>query len=141
MVINIFISHSWNYSEHYIKLEEWIWGENWKVGDTPLVFINQSVPKNDPIHNAPTDKQLKAAIDSKIIQSDIIIIPMGMYANYSKWIQKEIDSSNELSKPILAINPWAQERKASVVAQSADKQVGWNKQSVMNGIWKLYNKY
>jgi hypothetical protein len=60
-----------------------------------------------------------------------------MYANHSYWIQKEIDGSLGYRRPILAVNPWGQERKSSVVAQAADSTVGWNKQSVVDGIWRL----
>ena len=63
---------------------------------------------------------------------------MGMYANYSKWIQKEIDGASDYGKPILAVNPWAQERSSSIVGDVATKKVGWNKKSVISGIWELY---
>ena len=63
---------------------------------------------------------------------------MGMYANYSEWIQKEIDGANAYNKPILAVNPWGQERKSSVVHSACSKMVGWNSKSVVNGIWNLY---
>jgi len=62
-----------------------------------------------------------------------------MYANYSKWIKKELDGAEYYGKPVLAVNPWSQERKSSVVQQRATKPVGWNKQSVINEIWNLYN--
>lgn len=61
-----------------------------------------------------------------------------MYANYSKWIQKEIDGSADYDKSILAVNPWGQERTSSVVPDAADQKVGWNKKSVVNGIWQFY---
>ena len=49
---NLFISHSWSYSDTYDKLEELL--------DTrPYFFFkNYSVPKDDPIHTNGTDKQL-----------------------------------------------------------------------------------
>lgn len=70
--------------------------------------------------------------------SHVIVIPTGMYANYSKWIQKEIDGSLGYSKPILAVNPWGRQRASGIVVDSASKLVGWNKKSVINGIWELY---
>ena len=67
-----------------------------------------------------------------------MVIPTGMYATHSKWIQREIDGANEKGKPILAINPWGQQRTSSVVSAAANKTVGWNKKSVIHGIWDLY---
>ena len=134
---NVFISHSWAYSGHYNKLSEWIFVDKWESGETQLVFVDKSVPKDDPIHNAPLVRDLRNAIYARISASDVIVIPTGMYANYSKWIQEEINGAAEFSKPILAVDPRGQERKSSIVANAAKKSVGWTKQSVINGIWEL----
>ena len=136
--IHIFISHAWAYSDHYDTLSNWIFRESWSVGQASLNFQDFSVPKNDPIHNANNDTQLKNAIYNKISRSHVIIIPSGMYANYSKWIKKEIEGSKAYSKPILAVNPFGQQRKSGVVLDNADKAVGWNKKSVIYAIWNLY---
>jgi hypothetical protein len=61
-----------------------------------------------------------------------------MYATYSNWIQKEIAGAKLHSKPILAVNPWGQQRKAGVVLDNADSGVGWNKEPLINEIWQLY---
>jgi hypothetical protein len=137
--IHIFISHSWWYSEHYDTLEKWIFREPWSVGQASLDFRNYSVPKDDPIHNAPSDKALQEAIYRQIGMSHVIVIPMGMYAHHSKWIKKEISGSQLHSKPILAVNPWGQERTSSVVGAAARKKVGWNREGIVNAIWKLYS--
>ena len=137
-LIHVFISHAWLYSDHYDTLAEWIFENKWCVGQTALDFRDYSVPKNDPIHNANNDKQLREALYDKISRSHVIVIPTGMYANYSKWIQKEIDGSDVYSKPILAVNPWGVQRTSSVVSKSAKKTIGWNKDTVVSGIWELY---
>ena len=136
--IHVFISHSWSYSGHYDTLEDWIFRQKWRQGQASLVFLDFSVPKNDPIHNASTDRALREAIFNKIARSHVVVIPLGMYANYSKWIRKEIDGAQSYTKPILGVNPWGQERKSSVVAAAAKGTVGWNSKSVVGGIWRLY---
>jgi hypothetical protein len=62
-----------------------------------------------------------------------------MYANHSKWISKEIDGAKLYEKPIVAVDPWAQKRSSSVVAGAANEAVGWNKQSIINAVWRLGN--
>jgi len=136
--IHVFISHSWAYSDHYDTLSSWIFEKSWSVGQASLDLRDFSVPKDDPIHDAPTKRELREAIYNQIKRSHVIVIPTGMYASYSEWIQKEIDGSIEYEKPILAVNPWGQQRKASVVSGAAAMTVGWNSQSVVNGIWDLY---
>ena len=136
--VHVFISHSWSYSGHYEKLAMWVFRRNWRFGQASLKLLDYSVPRNDPIHNASSQRQLQDAIYAKIARSHVIVIPTGMYANYSNWIQKEISGSNVYSKPILAVNPWGQQRTSSVVSGAAALTVGWNSNSVIGGIWRLY---
>ena len=136
--IHVFISHSWAYSGHYETLSEWIFQPSWRFGQATLNVMDYSVPKDDPIHNAPTEWQLRDAIYRKIERTHVVVIPTGMYANYSKWIGKEIEGAGTMDKPILAVNPWGQKRTSGVVASAAAKTVGWTRQSVITGIWELY---
>lgn len=136
--IHVFISHAWAYSRHYETLASWIFDEPWSIGQASLDFRDYSVPKDDPIHNAQSTQALKNAIFNKILRSHVVIIPCGMYATYSRWIQKEIDGAKAYSKPILAVYPWGQDRNANVVLDNADHSVGWNKQPLVEAIWQLY---
>ena len=136
--IHVFISHSWFYSGHYDNLSKWIFDRDWSVEQVSLDFRDNSVPINEPIHNADNDIQLKNAIYDKISSSHIIIVPIGMYGSYSKWIQKEIEGANEHEKPILAVNPWEKEKKNSIAVQNAIKVVGWDKDDIVAGIWELF---
>lgn len=135
--VDVFISHSWSYSEHYETLAEWFFDTAWQANGLNITFNDLSVPKDDPIHYANNTSQLRAAIHSRIVQSDVVVIPVGMYASYSKWIGEEISGANIYSRPILAVNPWGQERKSSVVLQSSKKLVNWNSKSVVNGAYSL----
>ncbi len=138
--MNIFISHSWSYSGHYDKLAEWIFDEAWSVDGQPIHFFNTSVPKDNPIHFAPNDAALQQAIYERIFDSHVVVIPTGMYANHSKWIGKEIDGAKLYAKPIVAVDPWAQKRASSVVAEAAAEAVGWSKKSIINAVWRLGNR-
>lgn len=137
--IHVFISHSWKYSKVYETLASWIFEENWSVGQASLNFRNFSVPQDDPIHYAPSSKALKEAILNQISRSHVVVIPTGMYTNYSDWIQKEIDGANLYSKPILAVNPNGQQRASGIVVENSAEHVGWTKKSVISGIWNLYH--
>lgn len=137
--MNIFISHSWTYSDHYDRIAGWIFDEVWTSNGQQVYFANTSVPRDNPIHFAPTDAMLQHAIYQRIAESHVVVIPTGMYAHYSKWIKKEIDGAKLYRRPILAVDPWAQKRAASVVAASANESVGWNKQSIVDAVWRLGN--
>ena len=131
--VPIFISHAWDYSDHYSKIAEWIFGTKWNVQGVPINFIDNLIPRHDPVHTNGTDHQLQTIINSRIAQSSVIVIPTGVYSSCSKWIQKEIDSSKAQGKPILAVNIWGSKKTSTVVAAAADEVVGWNRQPVLSG--------
>lgn len=138
--IHVFISHAWAYSNNYETLADWIFNRPASSGQASFDIRNFSVPKDDPIHNAPSDERLRQAIFTQIQRSHVIVIPAGMYAHHSKWIRKEIEGAKQYLKPILGVNLWGSERKSSVVLSAADEVVGWNRQPVIDKIWELYNR-
>lgn len=128
MTYNLFISHSWVYSDAYSKLMK-------LLSNAPYFnFKNYSVPKDDPIHNAPNDYQLRAAIKNQMQHASCVLILAGVYATYSKWINIEIQLAQEMGKKIIAIQPWAAQRTSQVVKNSADEIVGWNTASIVKAI-------
>lgn len=130
---NIFISHSWAYGDAYEKLIKML------DADPRFNYKNYSVPKNDPIHNAPNSTALSKAIQDQMRFCDVIIILAGVYSSYSDWINKEIALAKGFTnpKPILAIEPWASEKTSLVVKKNANKIVGWNTSSIVAGIREL----
>ena len=64
--IHVFISHSWSYSGHYQTLSEWIFGEDWSVGQAAIDFRDFSVPKDDPIHDANNERELRKQFTIKL---------------------------------------------------------------------------
>lgn len=128
MIYNLFISHSWTYSDSYIKLVALLNARSY------FSYKNYSVPKNDPIHHARYDYQLKEAIRAKMRPVSCVLILAGVYATYSKWINIEIELAQEMGKPIIAVEPWGAERTSAAVKNAADKIVGWNTYSIISAI-------
>lgn len=128
MIYNLFISHSWNYSDAYEKLV------NLLNAKTYFNYKNYSVPKNDPIHNAPYEYQLKEAIRKRMQPASCVLIMAGVYSTYSKWINIEIELAKSMNKKIIAIEPWGSEKTSRTVKNAADVIVGWNTDSIVNAI-------
>lgn len=130
---NIFISHSWTYGDQYNRLVQLLNERGY------FSFRNFSVPKDDPIHNAPNQRALFEAIRRQISPASVVLIMAGVYSTYSKWINLEIKIAKEefqIPKPIIAIKPLAQTNVSTVVSQSANEIVGWNTESVVAAIRK-----
>jgi hypothetical protein len=123
----LFISHSWAYSDAYIKVMD-------LLDDQKLNYYNHSVPMDDPIHTNGTDKQLYEAIKNKIAGTSCVLILAGVYSSYSKWINKEIEISKAFGKSIIAIEPWASERTSKIVKDNATVIVKWQGSSIANAI-------
>ncbi len=131
---NLFISHSWAYGDAYEKLV------NLLDAAAYFSYRNYSVPKDDPIHDAPNSQALYDAIKEQMSHANVILIMAGKYATYSTWIKKEIKiAKNEFisAKPILAVKPWANTQVSSIVQENADKLVGWNTSSIVQAIREL----
>ena len=129
----LFISHSWTYTDAYDRLID-------LLNKAPnFYYKNYSVPKNDPIHNASSDSQLKAAIRNQMKYASCVLILAGVYASYSKWINIEIELAKEMNKKIIAVRPWGAARISSKVQKAADSIVGWQTTSVTTEIALLSN--
>ena len=126
---NLFISHSWAYGDAYEKLIGLL---DSKGGYFP--YKNYSVPQNDPIHNAPNQVALRAAIERQIKPASVVLILAGVYSTYSKWINVEIEIAKQFGKPIIAIEPWGSEKTSAVVKNAADKIVKWQTDSIVSAI-------
>ena len=131
---NLFISHSWTYSTHYDKLVDLL------DSKSRFPYKNYSVPKDDPVHNANNDQQLREAIQHHMQPCHVIIFLGGVYATYSKWMDKEIDiAKNGFTNPksILAIKPYGNTVISSTVREAADEIVNWNTDSIVAAIRRL----
>ena len=129
---SLFISHSWAYGDAYEKLVGLL------DAAPNFQYKDYSVPKDDPVHNAPNVDALYKAIKKQMVFCDVVLIMAGKYATYSKWIEREIQIAKEdFSKPIVGIRPWANEQVSSVVSNAADRLVGWNTSSIVSAIREL----
>lgn len=125
----LFISHSWAYGDAYEKLVKFF-------NEHPnFKWTDYSVPKNDPIHNAPNESALYNAIKAQVAPVNCVVILAGVYSSYSKWINKEIEIAKKVySKPLIAIEPWAAEKTSKIVKDNANAVVKWQSSSIVAAI-------
>jgi hypothetical protein len=128
---NIFISHSWSYSDAYDRLIDLLNKASY------FDYKDYSVLKDDPIHNANNSTELKRAIENRMKPTSVILILAGVYATYSKWINVEIEIAKKLKKSIIAIERFGAQKSSQEAKLAADKVVKWNTDSIVNAIKEL----
>lgn len=130
---HLFISHAWNYGGDYDRVVD-------LLNNAPnFSWSNYSRPRENPVidpKTSCTDAELYKKLQNQIRPAGCVLVLSGMYAAYSKWIQKEIDYAVDLGKPIVGIKPWGNERIPAAVSNVADEIVGWNTSSIINAIRK-----
>jgi len=126
----IFISHAWTYNEDYWTIVKWFNEEpnfSWK---------NCSVPSHDALPDK-TSKGLSAGMTRQITPAQGVILIGGMYAAHSDWIDYEINEAVRMSKLIIGIRPWGQERVPLKIQNAAVSIVGWNRASLIQAVRDL----
>lgn len=126
----LFVSHAWRYNDEYVRFI------NLLDAAPNFSWSNYSVPRHDPLL-AGNSAALRRELDDQIRPAQVVVVLAGMYASYSDWIGYEIDKAVEWEKPILGVQPWGSTRIPSRVSEVADKMVGWNTNSITEGIKHL----
>ncbi len=124
MNYNIFISHAWEYTEHYNIIVQWL---NEAQSKCEFNWKNYSVLEDDGLidQNALiSKKKLKEMIDEQIKPASIVIILSEMYETHSEWIDYEIDTAISYNKYIIGIKPWGQEQVPTKIQNNADIIIG-----------------
>ncbi len=126
---NVFISHCWDYTDDYEKIKEW-------VDNIPRYNISDYSISAEKKLNL-TGQALANAIADRISHCSVFIVPTAIYSSYSDWVNFEIRTAVSMKKPILGVNPWAQQHYSQIVTTYADKIVGWQEKSVQDGVRAL----
>jgi MTH538 TIR-like domain (DUF1863) len=124
---NLFISHSWDYNDDYMRLVGLI------NSDETFEWKNYSVSFDDPLAGG-SRKKLAEEIDGQIRLASVVLVISGMYVGYREWIQFEIDLADKYNKPIIGVHPWGSTNTPEAVSRSVLEIVNWNTGSIIDAI-------
>ena len=127
---DVFISHAWSYHDDYYRIVTFL------NKASRFSWRNYSVPEHDPLA-LPTMEALQEQLKRQIRPVNIVLILAGMYVAHSDWIQFEIDFANEISKPMIGIRPFGQQRTPLAVQDSVGQMVSWRTDSIISSIRDL----
>lgn len=124
---NVFVSHSWEYDEHYERIVDFL-------DEVPsLEWQNHSVPSTDPLP-VESESALRSELRNQMKTASVVVVSSGMYGAHSKWIPEELELAEELDKPVIAIIPEGQSKIPSKIQELADAQAGWRKASLVDAL-------
>ncbi len=130
MAKRLFISHSWSYSEPYNSMV------NLLNNRLFFTWVNYSVPETKAFGHMAKYK-MKEELREQIRPVNCVIIIGGMWANYSDWIQFELEFAKSINKPILGVRPRGAIQMPAAITLEADKIVNWNSDSIVAGIREI----
>jgi MTH538 TIR-like domain (DUF1863) len=123
----VFISHAWQYSEDYYRVEA-------LLNAAPnFSWINLSVPEHSPA-DANNTEQLQRALRDQMRLANVFLIVSGMYVAHSNWIDFEINFARRIGRPIIGIVPRGSQRTPFAVQNAATEMVGWTTSSIVSTI-------
>ena len=131
---NLFISHVWDYSDHYDTVVTWFDHANnfsWRNYSVP---IYKPIPTDSDTTRRAQEQEIAKRITNKIKLSHGIIILSGMYVNFSNWIDYELDEAVRLGKPILGVKPWGNKKMPTKIIEAANEVVNWQSRSVVQAV-------
>lgn len=119
----LFISHSWGYNAEYEGLKR-------LLSNSPsFKWENLSIEKGNPIAAIAdmklSDLKVFRVLEKQISESDCFLIPMGMYANHSSWMQTEASLAVEANVPIIGVRPYGAERLPQCISGVTAECVYW----------------
>jgi len=121
----LFVSYSWLPDDGTDRLYGLL--ENYRIRHVPdFVYELFSVSKDDPVQHLPSKKALAAAIEEKMQSCSCLVILAGVFDEYKRWIDLEIDTAKKLKKPIILVEAAAAKHTSAKEKRSAKKIVKWD---------------
>ncbi|MDX1737118.1 MAG: TIR domain-containing protein [Alphaproteobacteria bacterium] len=136
--IRIYMSHAWSGFEYTDTVESWIFGQTWTIEKKAIEFRNYHIPSNHEIHGIEDDNLLKRGIAQMIKQTHLVFLPIESPDQYTRWVSREILIARSLGKPILVLNPSAEQNLNTLAKKAATRQVLWDQGALITAIWDMY---
>jgi len=132
-----FISHAWDYKETYWAIRRML--DTAKDSYTNFDYVDYSIPDHNPLLSTKGTiltgpRLLSTAIQTRIDQSSVVLVPARMFTTQSMWITKEIDYAVSVGTRVIAVRSRATLRAPNELVQKAHSTVDANYRSLYNAI-------
>ncbi len=132
-----FISHAWAYKETYWAILAML--DRAQSNYFDFDYTDYSIPGHNPILDRSGRLQigprlLTKAIQTRIDQSSVLLVPARMFTTHSEWVMKEIDYAAGIGKRVIAVRSRGTLRTPIDLERKAFDTVDANYRSLYNAI-------
>lgn len=130
---SLFVSYGWLPDDGTQRLYGLL--ENYRIRHAPdFVYELFSISKDDPIQQLPSKKALAMAIEEKMRACSCLVVLAGVFEEYKRWIDLELDIAKKLKKPVVLVEAAAPKHTAAREKREAKKIVKWDAQALGEAI-------
>ena len=128
MEYGVFICHSFSHGDIYDELRSKLRRAGY------FTWRNESVPE-DMLIRSGDESRVREEIAARIARADVVLALTKPIAAHSLWIQKELELSRDLGKPIVAITRRKSDKKSRFVLENSDRHVdSWRTNDIIDAI-------
>ncbi|MCL1886465.1 MAG: TIR domain-containing protein [Betaproteobacteria bacterium] len=121
----LFVSYGWLPDDGTQRLYGLL--ENYRIRHVPdFAYQLFSVSKDDPVQQLPSKKALAMAIEEKMRPCSCLLILTGVFKEYKRWIDLELDIAKKLKKPVILVEAADPKHTTDKEKRAAKKIVKWD---------------
>lgn len=130
---SLFVSYGWLPDDGTQRLYGLL--ENYRISHaSDFTYELFSVSKDDPIQQLPSKKALAMAIEEKMRPCSCLVVLAGVFEDYKRWIDLELDIAKKLKKPVVLVEAAAPKYTSAREKREAKKIVKWDAQALGEAI-------
>lgn len=130
----IFLSYSWAEQDGTERITSLM--ENYRLRTEDFAYEYYSVSKDDPVQFLPSNKALASAIETQMKQCSCLIILAGVYEEFKRWINLELDAAKKLKIPVILVEAVSPKHTNFKEKRAACATVKWDVQELGDAIVK-----
>ena len=121
---SLFLSHSWIEQDGVERITSLM--EAYRLENADFQYEYYSVSKDDPAQFLPSNKALAAAIENQMKASSCLILLAGVFDEFKRWINLELDIAKKLKLPVILVEAVDPRHTSHKEKRAATQIVKWD---------------
>ena len=125
--IRLFVVHTFSDHPDYLRVFEYL------ESSPNFFYINCSAPQSVP--PAGGKEALKDEYRKQIRNTEVVIVPAGIYIDNHDWVTYQMDAAQAINIPLVVIQPFGGTAQLpEKLAERAGEIVGWNERNIVDAV-------